>query len=90
MLLENDIIFAYLNYERTFFDSQYASTANSKELWKGSKAFLSAIEQGQYVGVTSITTLMELVHVFKIAGKEHEEGLRDLKKLGIHILVPDS
>jgi predicted nucleic acid-binding protein len=48
------------------------------------------IEQGQYVGVTSITTLMEIVHVFKIAGKDYKEGLKDLKKLGIHILVPDS
>jgi predicted nucleic acid-binding protein len=63
---------------------------SGKELWKGSKAFLSASEQGQYVGVTSITTLMEIVHVFKIAGKDYNEGLKDLKKLGIHILVPDS
>jgi predicted nucleic acid-binding protein len=63
---------------------------SGKELWKGSTAFLSAIEQGRYIGVTSITTLMEIVHVFKVSGKDHEEGLKDLKKLGIHILVPDS
>jgi predicted nucleic acid-binding protein len=63
---------------------------SGKELWKGSKACLSAIEQGQYVGVTSITTLMEIVHVFKISGKDYSEALKDLKKLGIHVLVPDS
>lgn len=63
---------------------------SGKELWKGPKAFLSAIEQGHYIGVTSITTLMEIVHVFKISGKDYEEGLKDLKKLGIHVLIPDS
>jgi predicted nucleic acid-binding protein len=70
--------------------NQEIDLKRGKELWKGSKTFLSAIEQGQYVGVTSITTLMEIVHVFKINDKDYEEGLKDLKKLGIHILVPDS
>jgi len=63
---------------------------SEKELWKGSKDFLKKIEKGKYEGVTSITTLMEIVHVFKVRGKDYKEALKDLRKLGIHVLVPDS
>lgn len=61
-----------------------------KELWKGSRDFLKRIEKGEYEGITSITTLMEIVHVFKVGGKDYKEALSDLRKLGIRVLVPDS
>jgi len=63
---------------------------SGRELWKGSKDFLKRIERGEYEGITSITTLMEIVHVFKVAEKDYNEALKDLRKLGIRILVPDS
>jgi predicted nucleic acid-binding protein len=63
---------------------------SGKELWKGSKDFLKRIESGEYEGITSITTLMEIVHVFKVRGKDYNEALKDLRKLGIRVLVPDS
>lgn len=63
---------------------------SEKELWKGSKDFLKKIEKREYQGITSITTIMEIVHVFKVRGRDYKEALRDLKKLGIHVLVPDS
>lgn len=61
-----------------------------KELWKGSKDFLKRIEKGEIEGITSITTLMEIVHLFKVREKDYNEALKDLRKLGIHVLVPDS
>jgi len=63
---------------------------SGKELWKGSKDFLKRIESGEYEGITSITTHMEIVHVFKVGEKDYNEALKDLRKLGIGILVPDS
>ncbi len=63
---------------------------SGKELWKGSKDFLKGIESGEYEGITSITTLMEIVHVFKVGKKDYNEALKDLRKLGIRIFIPDS
>lgn len=63
---------------------------SGKELWRGSKGFLNKIEKGEYEWITSITTLMEIVHVFKVGGKDYREGLKDLRKLGIRVIVPDS
>ena len=63
---------------------------SGKELWRGSKEFLRRIEKGEYDGITSITTLMEIVHVFKVQEKDYNEALNDLKKLGIRVIVPDS
>lgn len=63
---------------------------SGKELWRGSKEFLKKIESGECEGVTSITTLMEIVHVFKVGEKDYNKALKDLRKVGIRILVPDS
>lgn len=41
-------------------------------------------------GLHRLTTLMEIVHVFKVREKDYNEALRDLRKLGVRVLVPDS
>ncbi len=61
-----------------------------KELWKGSKEILAKIENKEFEAVTSITTLMEIVHVFKVRDWDYKEALDDVRKLNVHIYAPDS
>ncbi len=61
-----------------------------KELWKGSKEILTRIEKKEFEAVTSITTVMEIVHVFKVRDRDYKEALDDIRKLNVRIYAPDS
>jgi predicted nucleic acid-binding protein len=63
---------------------------NGKELWKSSKEILEKTERKEFEAVTSITTLMEIVHVFRVRGKDYNEAIDDVRKLNIRIYAPDS
>ena len=58
------------------------------ELWKGSAQVLQLIEEEK--GLTSLMTLMEIVHAFRKRKRNYEEAIRDLENLGINIFVPNS
>jgi predicted nucleic acid-binding protein len=63
---------------------------NKKELWKGSKELLARIEKKEFEAITSITTAMEIFHVFKVRGMDYREALDDLRKLNIRIYASES
>jgi len=63
---------------------------SGKALWKGSKELLDKIEKKEFDAITSITTIMEIVHVFRVRGKDYNEAIDDIKKLNIKINAPDS
>ena len=60
------------------------------ELWKGSAQVLQLIEEEKVRGLTSLTTLMEIVHAFRRRKRNYEEAIKDLEDLGIVIFVPNS
>ena len=60
------------------------------ELWRSSKDILEKIEQKKFDAITSITTIMEIVHVFRVRGKSYNEAIDDIKKLNVKINAPDS
>ncbi|HIH44513.1 MAG TPA: PIN domain-containing protein [Candidatus Methanoperedenaceae archaeon] len=61
-----------------------------KELWIGSKEILGKIENKEFEAITSITTLQEIVHVFKVRDRDYKEALDDIRKLNVRIYAPDS
>ncbi|HLB70216.1 MAG: type II toxin-antitoxin system VapC family toxin [Candidatus Methanoperedens sp.] len=63
---------------------------SGKALWKGSKELLKKTEKKEFEAITSITTIMEIVHIFRVRGKDYNEAIDDIKKLNIKINVPDS
>ncbi|MCX9010431.1 MAG: type II toxin-antitoxin system VapC family toxin [Candidatus Methanoperedens sp.] len=63
---------------------------NGKELWKGSKEILDKIENNDFEAITSITAVMEVVHIFKVRGMDYNEALDDLRQLNVRIYSPDS
>jgi predicted nucleic acid-binding protein len=63
---------------------------NGKELWKSSKEILEKTERKEFEAATSITTLMEIVHVFRVRGKDYNEAIDDVRRLNIRIYAPDS
>lgn len=60
------------------------------ELWKGSAQVLQLIEEEKIKGITSLTTLMEIVHVFRRRKQNYNEAIKDLEDLGIEIFIPNS
>jgi predicted nucleic acid-binding protein len=60
------------------------------ELWRSSKNILEKTEQKEFDAITSITTIMEIVHVFRVRGKSYNEAIDDIKKLNVKINAPDS
>lgn len=61
-----------------------------KELWKSSARVLKLIEDEVIGGVTSLTTLMEIVHVFRIRQRDYAEAFEDLRNIGIEIFIPNT
>ena len=62
---------------------------SGKELWKSSRDLLEKIERNEFEAITSITTIMEIVHVFRVRGKDYNEAIEDVKRLNISINAPD-
>ena len=60
------------------------------ELWKGSAQVLQLIEEERVKGLTSLTTLMEIIHAFRRRKRNYEDAIKDLEDLGIDIFVPNS
>jgi predicted nucleic acid-binding protein len=60
------------------------------ELWKSSRDVLEKTEQKKFDAITSITTIMEIVHVFRVRGRNYNEAIDDIKRLNVKINVPDS
>ena len=60
------------------------------ELWKGSAQVLQLVEEEKIRGITSLTTLMEIVHAFRRRKRNYEDAIGDLENLGIDIFVPNS
>jgi predicted nucleic acid-binding protein len=63
---------------------------SGKELWRGSRDILEKIEKKEFEAITSITTIMEIVHVFRVRDKNYSEAIDDVKRLNVKINVPDS
>ncbi|MCX9013480.1 MAG: PIN domain-containing protein [Candidatus Methanoperedens sp.] len=63
---------------------------SGKQLWKSSRDILEKTERKEFEAITSITTIMEIVHVFRVRGKDYNEAIDDIKKLNVGINAPDS
>lgn len=63
---------------------------SGKELWRSSRDLLEKIERNEFEAITSITTIMEIVHVFRVRGKDYNEAIEDVKRLNVSINAPDS
>ncbi len=61
-----------------------------KELWRGSLEVLELVEENKIVGVTGLTNLMEICHLFQIRNLNFDEALNDLENLGLDIFIPDT
>ena len=59
-------------------------------VWRSSRDVLEKTEQKEFDAITSITTIMEIVHVFRVRGKSYNEAIDDIKRLNVKINAPDS
>ncbi len=60
------------------------------ELWKSSAQVLQLVEEEKIRGITSLTTLMEVVHAFRRRKRNYDDAIGDLENLGVDIFVPNS
>jgi len=67
-----------------------------KKLWQGSGAILEKIEFGEYEGVVSLTTVMEILHAVRVGAiekgenwhKKVNEAINKLKIYGVKLIIP--
>ncbi len=60
------------------------------ELWRSSAEVLRLFEEEKVEGLTSLTTLMEIVHAFRKRKRNYDEAIKDLEDLGVRIFIPNS